>query len=409
MRHRSAQCKPLAGPTSVLWTGMLPRRIVTFMAPSLAIIGAGMGGLTLAAALHQRGIDAQIYEQAPRFVRLGAGIQMSPNAMRVLRGIGLEPRIRATAFQPHSWTNRDWDTGKLTNELPLGADAEAKYGAPYLLMHRGDLHEALASRVPRERIALDKKLIDLDWRQERDHGGVTLRFADGTSARADAVVAADGIHSRARELWLGAEQANFTGRVAYRTTFPAALLDGAEIDQCCKWWGPDRHIVIYYVTANRDEIYFVTSVPEPEFAVESWSATGDLEKLRAAFAGFHEQVRRVVNACPRMHKWAIVDRDPLPRWRDGAMVLLGDAAHPMTQYMAQGAATAMEDAVVLSRCIEAAPGDMAAAFARFEAARRERTARIQGTSSQNTFMRQPTDPSWVYGYDAWTEPLPESA
>jgi len=388
---------------------MLPRRIVTFMAPSLAIIGAGMGGLTLAAALHQRGIDAQIYEQAPRFVRLGAGIQMSPNAMRVLRGIGLEPRIRATAFQPHSWTNRDWDTGKLTNELPLGADAEAKYGAPYLLMHRGDLHEALASRVPRERIALDKKLIDLDWRQERDHGGVTLRFADGTSARADAVVAADGIHSRARELWLGAEQANFTGRVAYRTTFPAALLDGAEIDQCCKWWGPDRHIVIYYVTANRDEIYFVTSVPEPEFAVESWSETGDLEKLRAAFAGFHEQVRRVVNACPRMHKWAIVDRDPLPRWRDGAMVLLGDAAHPMTQYMAQGAATAMEDAVVLSRCIEAQPGDMPAAFARYATARRERTARIQGTSSQNTFMRQPTNPDWVYGYDAWTVPLPEYA
>ena len=223
------------------------------------------------------------------------------------------------------------------------------------------------------------------------------------------MVAADGIHSRVRELWLGAEKANFTGRVAYRTTFPAALLEGFAIDQCCKWWGPDRHIVIYYVTANRDEVYFVTSVPEPEFAVESWSATGDLDKLRAAFAGFHEQVRRVVNACPRVHKWAIVDRDPLPRWRDGAMVLLGDAAHPMTQYMAQGAATAMEDAVVLSRCIEAAPGDMPAAFARFEAARRERTARIQGTSSQNTFMRQPTDPDWVYGYDAWTAPLPESA
>ena len=220
-----------------------------------------MGGLTLAAALHQRGIAAQIYEQAPRFVRLGAGIQMSPNAMRVLRGIGLEPRIRATAFQPRSWTNRDWDTGALTNELPLGADAEAKYGAPYLLMHRGDLHEALASCVPNERIALDKKLVDLDWRGD----GVALRFADGTSTRADAVVAADGIHSRVRELWLGAETTNATGRVAYRTTFPAALLEGFAIDQCCKWWGPDRHIVIYYVTANRDEVYFVTSVPEPEF------------------------------------------------------------------------------------------------------------------------------------------------
>src|SRR5882724_1366364 len=374
------------------------------MVPQIAIIGAGMGGLTLAAALSQRGIEARIYEQAKTFVRLGAGIQMCPNAMQVLRGIGLEPGIRAKAFQPRTWTNRDWDTGHLTNELPLGADAEAKYGAPYLLMHRGDLHEALVSRVPSGQIALDKQLTELDWRS----GGVTLRFADGSTVRADAVVAADGIHSRARELWLGTEKANYTRRVAYRTTFPAALLKGFAIDECCKWWGPDRHIVIYYVTSNRDEVYFVTSVPEPEFAVESWSATGDLDKLRAAFVGFHEQVRRVVGACPRVHKWAIVDRDPLPRWGDGAMVLLGDAAHPMTQYMAQGAASAMEDAVVLSRCIEATPSDMPAAFARYATARRERTARIQGTSSQNTFMRQPTNPDWVYGYDAWTAPLPES-
>src|SRR6185436_17528066 len=115
------------------------------MAPQIAIVGAGMGGLTLAAALNQRGIAARIYEQARGFVRLGAGIQMSPNAMRVLRGIGLEPRIRAAAFQPRSWTNREWDSGALTNELALGAEAEAKYGAPYLLMHRGDLHQALAS------------------------------------------------------------------------------------------------------------------------------------------------------------------------------------------------------------------------------------------------------------------------
>ena len=373
------------------------------MAPSLAIIGAGMGGLTLAAALRQRGIAAQIYEQAPRFVRLGAGIQMSPNAMRVLRGIGLEQRIRSRAFQPRSWTNREWDSGALTNELPLGADAEAKYGAPYLLMHRGDLHEALVSRLPSESILLDKKLVDLDWRAK----GVTLRFADGSNARADAVIAADGIHSLVREKWLGREKTNVTGRVAYRTTFPAALLEGYQIDQCCKWWGKDRHIVIYYVTATRDEVYFVTSVPEPEFTVESWSATGDLQKLRAAFAGFHEQVQRVVQACPRVHKWAIVDRDPLPCWGDGPMVLLGDAAHPMTQYMAQGAATAMEDAVVLNRCIAVSQNDLPSAFARYAKARRERTARIQGTSSQNTFMRQPTDPDWVYGYDAWTAPLPE--
>jgi 6-hydroxynicotinate 3-monooxygenase len=371
------------------------------MRPRLAIIGAGMGGLTLAAALHQRGFDARIYEQAGAFVRLGAGIQMSPNAMRVLRGIGLEQRIRARAFQPRSWTNREWDTGAMRYELPLGTDAEATYCAPYLLMHRGDLHEGLASRVPPELISLGKKLVDLDRRS----GHVSLHFADGSAAEADAVVAADGIHSRVRELWRGSERANFTGRVAYRTTFPASLLDGYPIDECCKWWGPDRHIVIYYVTANRDEVYFVTSVPEPEFTVESWSATGDLDTLRGAFAGFHEQVRRVVGACPRVNKWAIVDRDPLPLWGEGPMVLLGDAGHPMTQYMAQGAATAMEDAVVLARCIEAQPDDIAAAFRRYETVRRERTSQIQGTSQKNTWMREATNPDWVYGYDAWTAPL----
>ncbi len=219
------------------------------------------------------------------------------------------------------------------------------------------------------------------------------------------MVAADGIHSRVRELWRGQERANFTGRVAYRTTFPASLLRGYQIDECCKWWGPDRHIVIYYVTSNRDEVYFVTSVPEPEFTVESWSATGDLETLRSAFTGFHDQVRRVVEACPRVHKWAIVDRDPLPHWGEGRMVLLGDAGHPMTQYMAQGAATAMEDAVLLTRCIEAAPDDIPSAFRRYETVRRERTSQIQGTSQKNTWMREATDPAWVYGYDAWTAPL----
>jgi 6-hydroxynicotinate 3-monooxygenase len=374
------------------------------MPPSLAIIGAGMGGLTLGAALHQRGFDVTVYEQAPEFVRLGAGIQMTPNAMRVLRGIGLEPAIRATAFQPRAWTNREWDSGALRYELPLGAAAEAKYGAPYLLMHRGDLHASLASLVPAGRIARGKTLVDADWHGDR----VALRFADGSRAEADAVIGADGVHSRLRELWLGAETPNFTGRVAYRTTFPAALLGGYAIDEKCKWWGPDRHIVIYYITAQRDEVYFVTSLPEPDFARESWSATGDVEVLRRAFAGFHEQVRRVVAACPRVHKWAIVDRDPLARWGEGRMVLLGDAAHPMTQYMAQGAASAMEDAAVLARCIAAAPDDLASAFRRYEAVRRRRTARIQGTSQQNTWMRQASDPDWVYGYDAWTAPLDET-
>jgi 6-hydroxynicotinate 3-monooxygenase len=376
--------------------------------PNIAILGAGMGGLTLAAALTRRGFAVKIYEQAERFTRLGAGIQMSPNAMRVLRGLDLEPRIRATAFQPQSWKNREWDSGAMRFELPLGAAAEAKYGAPYLLMHRGDLHEALASKVPDSVFVMGKQLVGVTQGSD----GVAMRFSDGSGARADALIAADGVHSQVREILLGAEQPQFNGRVAYRTTFPASLLNGYEISPCTKWWGPDRHIVIYYVTAKRDEIYFVTSVPEPAWTIESWSSKGDLGELRAAFTGFHDEVQRVLAACPSVHKWALKERDPLPRWGDGAIVLLGDACHPMTPYMAQGAASAMEDGVVLARCIEAQPDNIPAAMRRYEAVRKPRTSRIQLTSHMNTWMREATNPDWAYGYDPWTvplEPAPETA
>jgi len=369
--------------------------------PSIAILGAGMGGLTAAAALHRRGFPVRVYEQAPQFARLGAGIQMSPNAMRVLRGLGLETYIRQTGFQPRSWTNREWDSGVMKFELMLGDVAEQKYGAPYILLHRGDLHAALAGCVPDALISRGKKLIDFD----QNGAGVRLRFDDGTDARADVLIAADGVHSRVREILLGADKPRFSGRVAYRTTYPARLLDGYVIDECCKWWGLDRHIVSYYVTANRDEVYFVTSIPEPDWTHESWSATGDLEQLRAAFVGFHEQVQRVVHACPQVHKWALVERDPLPRWSENRVALLGDACHPMTPYMAQGAATSMEDAVILTRCLDETGDDIPAALLRYTALRRPRTARVQYNSHMNTWMRQATNPDWVYSYDAWTAPL----
>lgn len=371
--------------------------------PTVAILGAGMGGLASASVLRAKGFEVRIYEQTRQFARLGAGIQMSPNAMKVLRGLGLEDRVRATAFQPTSWMNREWDSGAMKYELPLAGEAERKFYAPYLLMHRADLHEALASIVPAENLALGKKLVEA----KETASNVQLKFEDGTSAEADILIGADGVHSLIRELLLGAEQPKTSGRVAYRATLPASLIPG-EIDECTKWWGPDRHIVAYYTTRKRDEVYFVTSVPEPEWTKESWSATGDLGQLREAFKGFHEQVQRVLAACPKVHKWAILERDPLPKWSGKRMVLIGDACHPMTPYMAQGAAMAMEDAVVLGRCLEQFP-DAEAAFASFEATRKERTSRVQGTSHVNTWMRQATDPSWVYGYDAWSVPLADSS
>ena len=368
----------------------------------IAIVGAGMGGLATAAALRRVGIEVVVYEQATQFARIGAGIQIGCNAMKVLRELGLEQRLRAQSFYPRSWNNRDWQTGEIKFDMIFGESAEQKFGAPYLLAHRGDLHTALASAVPAECVRLGHKLIGLDQVGE----GVRLRFANGAMAIADAVIGADGVHSLVREILFGASSVNFTGRIAYRTTYPAALLGGERIDDCTKWWGEDRHIVIYYVKPDRSEVYFVTSQPEPEFRIESWSAKGDVRELRAAFKGFDRQVENVLAACPDVHKWAIVDRDALARWTEGNVTLLGDACHPMTPYMAQGAAMAIEDAAVLSRCLQGIERDgVANAFRRFEATRRDRTTRVQETSRTNTWLKQKTDADWVYAYDAWTAPL----
>jgi salicylate hydroxylase/6-hydroxynicotinate 3-monooxygenase len=376
---------------------------------NIAIVGAGIGGLAAAALLTRVGHAINVYEQAPRFSRVGAGIQMAPNAVKVLRGLGIEDHLTRIAFQSEVALSRVWNTGEVTSELKLGREVEARYGAPYLFLHRADLHAAIESIVPRGIVHLDMKLAAID----EDPHRVTLRFTDGAIVHADAVIGADGVHSIIRETLLGPEQPRFTGRVAYRTTFPASRLGDARITPVrTKWWGPDRHMVVYYVTAARDEIYFVTSVPESAewMTPESWSAKGDLDELRAAYAGFHEEVQAVLRACPEVYKWALLDRDPLPRWRDGRVVLLGDACHPMTPYMAQGAASALEDAAILARCLDGVDCDgLAEAFALYEMTRKARASAIQTTSSTNTWLRETTDPGWVYGYDAWSAPLGQGA
>jgi 6-hydroxynicotinate 3-monooxygenase len=371
--------------------------------PTFAIIGAGMGGLAVAATLRQAGFEVRVYEQAPHFERVGAGIQMMPNSMKVLRRIGIEDQVRSTSFEPYSHLNREWDTGRVIRELPM---PESLFGAPYLCMHRADLHSALVSALPREIIHLNKKVIGLEQSSQQ----VTLAFADGTRAQADAVIGADGVHSLVRDIIIGPDVPIHKGRIAYRAVFSSALLSGFDIGRSrTKWWGIDRHIVIYYTRADRSELYFVTSVPEPAewLTRESWSAKGDVLELRKAYEGFHSDVRKVLEACPDCHKWAILEREPLARWSDGRVVLLGDACHPMTPYMAQGAATAIEDAAVLARTLQQVDGeDIQGAFQRYEAHRKPRTSRIQAISSANTWMKGGNDDtSWLYGYDAWNVPL----
>ncbi len=369
---------------------------------SIAIVGAGIGGLAAAATLRRAGHDVALFEQAQVFARIGAGIQQSPNAVKVLRGLGLETRLRDRAFRPNSSLNRKHDSGEITWERMLGTEVEAKFGAPYFYMHRGDLHEALAGIVPDEIVHREKKLIAIQQHVD----DIRLEFADGTEALADLAIGADGVHSIVRKTLWGTEAPRFTGRVAYRTTFPAALMNGATIDGSAKWWGPDRHIVMYYVTPQRDEIYFVTSTPEPEFQVESWSAKGDLEVLRQAYKKFHPQVRTVLEACPDVHKWALFERDPMPQWRKGKITLLGDACHPMTPYMAQGAATAIEDAAVIARCLDGVRRDgVEPALQRYEDHRKPRTARIQQISRLNDLDKIKMEMSRVFSYDAWHEIL----
>ena len=370
---------------------------------SVTIIGAGIGGLATAAALRSRGIAVDVYEQADKFARVGAGIQQSPNAVRVHRGLGIEDRLRQVAFHPASSLNRDATSGRVTNDHPLGRELEQRYGAPYLTLHRGDLHDALASIVPGDCVHLGKKLVAINARGAR----IELSFADGSEVEADAVIGADGVHSLIRDHVAGPEQPRFIGRLAYRTTFPAARLRGVEIGPSrTKWWGADRHIVIYFVTAARDEVYFTTSQPERAdwITKESWSTKGDLGEMRAAFADFHPDVRAVLAAAPEVHKWGIFERDPLPTWRRGRIVLLGDACHPMTPYMASGAAMALEDAAVLARCVDEVD-DIADAFRLYEATRKPRASMVQTGSSANTWMRNATNPDWLYGYDAWSAPL----
>ncbi|HEV2571419.1 FAD-dependent monooxygenase [Methylocella sp. CPCC 101449] len=371
--------------------------------PTIAIVGAGMGGLAAAATLRQVGIEVQVYEQAHQFLRVGAGIQMLPNASRVLRGIGIEKGLRKIAFEPYSHLNRVWDTGEIKRELPM---PESLYGAPFLCMHRADLHEALVSVLPPDIIHLNKKLVGLDQSDK----GVTLSFADGTKAQADAVIGADGVHSLVRSLIVGPDAPLHKGRIAYRAVFDSSLMNGGQIAPSrTKWWGPDRHIVIYYTAADRSQLYFVTSVPESTewMTQESWSTKGDVHELRAAYEGFHPEVRMVLEACPDCHKWAILEREPLPHWSIGRIALMGDACHPMTPYMAQGAATSIEDAAVLARCFaETNNDDIEGAFRLYEANRKPRTSRIQAISSANTWMSAGNDDtSWLYGYDAWTVPL----
>jgi salicylate hydroxylase len=369
----------------------------------IAIIGAGITGLAAAIALRRFGHSVTVFEQAAKFRRIGAAICLTPNSVRALDGLGVGAALRATAFQPTHRLSRTWDTGAETSRIELGRAAEEKYGCPQLTTHRADLLSALEGAVPGDAIRLNARLSAL----EQSAGGVELRFADGTGMTADVVIGADGIHSTVRKSLLPEEAPRFAGMVAYRAIVPVSRFSGRDFGCFTKWWGPvGQSQIVHFLIDQGRELFIFATAAEEAWRQESWSSEGDIDELRASFAGYHEEARTLLAATDAALKTALFDRDPLPGWSRGRVTLAGDAAHPMMPFMAQGAAMGIEDAVVLARCLEGVSGrDVPAALSKYEKARHERGSRIQRGSRENEWLRSGIDAGWVYGYDAWNTPL----
>lgn len=378
---------------------------------SVGVVGGGIGGLTAALCLLDAGLDVRVYEQAARLAEVGAGVQVSPNASRVLHRLGLAGPLAATGVKPLAWHQRRWDDGRTLLRAPLAEALEATYGFPHYQMHRADLLAALAAAVPAGRVHLGHRLVGLDDRPD----GVRARFANGQRARFDVLVGADGIHSTVRRALFGAEDARFTGCVAYRSVVPADRLRHLDLEVTAQLWlGPGRHFVHYFIR-GRQLVNFVAVVEHDEWTRESWTDRGEVADALAAFAGWHPQVRRIIGAAEETYVWALFDRPPLPRWSAGRVTLLGDAGHAMLPFMAQGAAQAIEDGAALGACLRqlgpaAGAGSVAAALRRYEQARLPRTARLQAMSAGNkTRFHLPDGPDQRHrdgqlaaGSEAWS-------
>jgi 6-hydroxynicotinate 3-monooxygenase len=366
----------------------------------IAVVGAGLGGLTAAGFLQRAGFPVAVYEQAPAFSRIGAGIILSANVMKALRRLGIERELIDTGIKPGCYISRAWDTGETMYEIAFDAASEEHFGGAYLNIHRGDLHHVLAKVVSAGTITFDHRLVGLDETGD----AIRLVFENGVTAEADIVIGGDGIRSKVREVLLGDEPPRFAGAVAQRAIFPAERLRSFQIPDCTKWWGPDRHILPYFMTGRRDEIYVIGVIPSAPWDSDAASLPSSREEMLSSFAGFHGDLQRVLEAADDVSVWPIYDRERNDRWSGGRIVLLGDACHPMRPYMAGGGAMAIEDGAILSRCLETFD-DPAKAFACYEATRIPRVSDVQRISVENSWMRGPTETDWFYCYDPCVAPL----
>lgn len=398
---------------------------MTSAARTIAVIGAGIGGLTAAVALHQAGFDVDVYEHAPELTEVGGGINMGPNAARILYRLGLGTALDREAVRPVSTHQRRWQDGRTLQRAPLNPRCEELYGAPHLTVHRADLLSIIASGFPAERIHLGHRLVGL-----ADKGdGTEAWFENGVRITSDVLVGADGIHSTVRTALLGEEAPRFAGCVAYRGLVPAERIRDLGLPIGSQSWvGPGGHLVHYFVSRGR-LLNFVGWTEHDTWNREDWTDRATIARALAAFDGWHPQVRQIIAAADTCFIWALFDREPLPRWSVGRATLLGDACHPMYPFMGQGAAQAIEDGAVLAAYLaRAGAEDPAETLRRYERVRRPRVTRLQDMSRANRIRfhlpdgpaqeardaewaragdRSPEALRWLYGFDAEApEPWP---
>lgn len=336
--------------------------------------------MAAALSLLRAGFDVHVYEQMREAREVGAGIQISPNATRILHRLGMAEKLKSMGVQPLALRQRRWQDGRTLGVAPLGESLESACGAPYYQTHRADLLNALLGQFPAERFHTGHRLANLADRGDR----VEAHFENGHSITSDALVGADGIHSAVHRILFGGENPQFTGCVAYRGLVAADRLADLNLPvEFQVWMGPGRHFVHYFVRSGA-MVNFVALVDQDSWIHESWTQQAEKTDVLRAFEGWHPQVRSILEQVDEAFVWGLFDRPSMKRWSAGRITLLGDACHPMLPFMAQGAAQAIEDGAVLAACLAKSGGqDIPAALRVYESSRLPRASRVQAASREN--------------------------
>jgi salicylate hydroxylase len=349
---------------------------------NVVIIGGGIGGLTAALALLRRGIDVQIYDQSDQLKEVGAGIQISSNGSRVLFALGLESALAQVQVRPEARELRHWSTGETWNWFDLGEKNVARFGTPHLMFHRADLHGLLAEAVRAlkpDAITLNRKCVAVG----SGDGFAQAKFEDGSVVQAPYVIGADGIHSVVRVCLFGPSKPVFTNCIAWRGLIPMERLPSHLARMVgTNWLGPHGN-VLHYPVRRGELMNFVSMVERTDWQVESWSTAGDKQELRRDFAGWHADVQLMIDEIDTPFKWAMMIREPMETWSKGRITLLGDACHPTLPFLGQGGVMSIEDGYVVAACLDKYFGEPAAAFARYEDIRKDRTSMVVRKASEN--------------------------